>query len=97
MNGEPIDGIQMRLGDSGEAFFLEQVPEIEFAALQAQQIEQVDDVAKKVTEVRFENAFIVTQFKHLDAPTSLDADSVRFHVVGSDVSESKLYGEHRHS
>ena len=55
MNGEPVEGVQMRLGDSGEAFFLEEVPEIEFAALQARQIDQDDGVPKKTTEVRLES------------------------------------------
>ncbi|XP_028967943.1 phosphatidate phosphatase LPIN2 [Galendromus occidentalis] len=51
VNGEAVDGVQMLLGDSGEAFFVEEVPEIEFAAFQAQQSEQLDGAPKKVTEV----------------------------------------------
>lgn len=53
MNGEAIDDVKMLLGDSGEAFFFEEMPENEFAAFQAQQCTQEDTTPNKVSEVNY--------------------------------------------
>lgn len=59
VNGEQMEGLQMRLGDSGEAYFLEELTASEqmHAHLQQQQLQELcadgQKAQRKISEVAF--------------------------------------------
>lgn len=62
MNGEAMEGLQMRLGDSGEAYFLEELSVTEQIQMQKHYPETVDDgqkVQRKISEVRIYLVFFL--------------------------------------